>query len=118
MEKINVFLFRVLCIYLYFAEIFLLFGDPLGYFLRSYGIEYLIIIAGVLVPFIYSFKKGEIKSKMVIPYEIAFMFIYFAYVDKAFFFAEEFLTNVFILNISYSLIIWFLLSYYEFDKKE
>ena len=114
MEKINVFLFRVLCVYLYFAVEFDFIELPI----TPYGMEYLFIVVGALIPFIYSLKKGKIKSKMVIPYEIAFMFIYFAYVDKAFFFAEEFLTNVFILNISYSLIIWFLLSYYEFDKKE
>ena len=118
MEKINVFLFRVLCIYLYFAEIFLLFGDPLGYFLRSYDIEYLIIIAGVLVPFIYSFKKGKIKSKMVIPYEIAFCILFFAFKELMFEEYQYFLIKSMLLGASYSLIIWFLLSYYEFDKKE
>lgn len=114
MEKINVFLFRVLCVYLYFAVEFELIDIPI----IPYNTEYLFIIAGALVPFIYSLKKGKIKNKMVVFYEIAFIFIYFAYFEKVFIFFKEFLTNIFILNISYCLIIWLLLSYYDFEKKE
>ena len=118
MEKLNIFLFRVICVYFYFINDFYLGDFPFDIPLTPYNMEYLLIIVGALIPFVYYFRKGKIKNKILIVYEIIFMYLFFGYVGwvyKPFHYITE---KAFFLSNSYCFVIWLLLSYYDFEKKE
>lgn len=112
MEKINVFLFRVLCVCFYFSNGTCVLN-------LSDSLVKLLPILGFILLFIFYFKKKQIKNKIVLLYEIIFCALYIKIFDEVLYIlTKDFITNTLLLSFGYCLIIWLLLSYYDFNKKE
>ena len=111
MEKINIFLFRIICVCLYF-------GNGICILNLSDNLVKLLLILGFISLFVFYFKKKQVKNKIVLLHEIIFCTLYIKIFDEVLYtLTKDFITNTLLVSFGYCLIIWLLLSFYEFDKK-
>lgn len=112
MEKINIFLFRIICVCLYF-------GNGIYILNLSDSLVKLLLILGFILLFIFYFKKKEVKNKIVLLHEIIFCTLYIKIFDEVLYTTTTtaVVTDTILVSFGYCLIIWLLLSFYEFDKK-
>lgn len=126
MKKIDVFIFRVICIF--FSVFLYLNFDGYGEFISfdytdyryiEYWVKPIILILGFLLPFCYFAFKNKVINKVVFIFEIIFFFLYVEFINifNNFSFKEYsiFVIGILQISICYCIIFWLLLSYYKFD---
>lgn len=127
MKKIDIFIFRVICIFL---SIFLYLKfdgyGPLFSFDYYMSIDLLlkpiILILGFLLPFCYFTFKKKVINKVILIFEIIFFFLYVGFINvfNAYYFKDysNFMIGILQISICYCVISWLLLSYYKFDGED
>lgn len=129
MRKNDIFIFRVICIFLSiflylkfdgYGEFFSF--DYTDYIYIEYWIKPIILILGFLLPFCYFILKKKVTNKIVLVFEIIFFFLYIEFLNffNTFSFKDysNFVIGILQISICYCIISWLLLSYYKFDGEE
>lgn len=128
MKKIDIFIFRVICIF--FSVFLYLKFDGYGEFISfdytdykyvEYWVKPIILILGFLLPFCYFAFKKKVINKAVLIFEIIFFFLYVEFINVfAYYFKDysNFMIGILQISICYCIISWLLLSYYKFDGED
>lgn len=129
MKKIDIFIFRVICIF--FSVFLYLKFDGYGEFISfdytdykyvEYWVKPIILILGFLLPFCYFTFKNKAINKVVLIFEIIFFFLYVEFINifNNFSFKEYsiFVIGILQISICYCIISWLLLSYYKFGGED
>lgn len=129
MKKIDIFIFRVICIF--FSVFLYLNFDGYGEFLSLDYKDYkyierwgklAVLILGFLLPFCYFTFKKKVINKVVLIFEIIFFFLYVGFINvfNAYYFKDysNFMIGILQISICYCIISWLLLSYYKFDGED